>query len=188
MTTFSGNQPAYCQQDSLMKLSRCEWLPVKEEQIWSGQLMLLLQGWCILLNIVIIVTRPKPAFGRRAKMGSSFEYSYTCLASRLRRSSRWKCLETGEMTKPLEPCNIFQKCLETGETTNSLEIMTFFKGFCRFLVSRHFWIEKVCRNRKNEKNLWNNEIVLRDFVVFLFPDTFEYGKCLETVETTKSLE
>ena len=28
----------------------------------------------------------------------------------------------------------------------------------------------------------------RDFVVFLFPDTFEYGKCPETGEMTKSLE
>ena len=28
----------------------------------------------------------------------------------------------------------------------------------------------------------------RDFVVFLFLDTFKYGKCLETGETTKSLE
>ena len=28
----------------------------------------------------------------------------------------------------------------------------------------------------------------KDFVVFLFEDTFEYGKCLETGETTKSLE
>ena len=28
----------------------------------------------------------------------------------------------------------------------------------------------------------------KDFAVFLFLDTFEYRKCLETVETTKSLE
>ena len=39
-------------------------------------------------------------------MGSSFEYSYTRLASRLRRSARWKCLETGEMMKPLDPSNL----------------------------------------------------------------------------------
>ena len=28
----------------------------------------------------------------------------------------------------------------------------------------------------------------RDFDVFLFPDTFEYGKCLETGKMTKYLE
>ena len=39
-------------------------------------------------------------------MGSSFEYSYTRLASRLRRSARWKCLETGDMIKPLEHSNL----------------------------------------------------------------------------------
>ena len=39
-------------------------------------------------------------------MGSSFEYSYTCLALRLRRSARWKCLETGDMIKPLEHSNL----------------------------------------------------------------------------------
>ena len=38
-----------------------------------------------------------------------------------RRSARWKYLETGELTNPLE----YGKCLETGETTKSLEIMTF---------------------------------------------------------------
>ena len=30
-------------------------------------------------------------------------------------------------------------------------------------------------------------IFSRGLVVFLFPDTFEYRKCLETEETTKSL-
>ena len=32
----------------------------------------------------------------------------------------------------------YGKCLETGKTTKSLEIVTFFKGFCRFPISRHF--------------------------------------------------
>ena len=49
-------------------------------------------------------------------MGSSSEYSYRRLASRLQRLARWKCLETREMIKPLE----YGKCLETGETTKSL--------------------------------------------------------------------
>ena len=38
------------------------------------------------------------------------------------------------------------------------------------------------------KSLENNDFCSRDFVVFLFLDTFEYGKCLETGEMTKSLE
>ena len=62
-------------------------------------------------------------------MGSSFEYIYTRLASRLRRSARWKCLETGEMINPLE----YGKCLETGEITKSIEVMTF-QGILLFLL------------------------------------------------------
>ena len=64
---------------------------------------------------------------------------YTRLATRLRRSARWKCLETGEMKKTLEPSSHltfqekrpnplnmagvteFGKCLETGEMTKSFE-------------------------------------------------------------------
>ena len=30
----------------------------------------------------------------------------------------------------------------------------YFKGFCRFTVSRHFWIQKVSRNRRNDKIPW----------------------------------
>ena len=45
-----------------------------------------------------------------------------------------------------------RKCWWTTKwTTKSLEIMTFFKGFCRFPVSGHFWIRKVYRNRRNDK-------------------------------------
>ena len=48
----------------------------------------------------------------------------------------------------------------------------------------------------NTKSVWKQEkqqnplkvIISRDFVVLLFLDTFEYGKCLETGEMTKSLE
>ena len=61
------------------------------------------------LNIIII-TRPaglRPAgLDGNPIMGSSFEYSYTRLASRLRRSAQWNCLETGDMIKPLEPSNL----------------------------------------------------------------------------------
>ena len=36
---------------------------------------------------------------------------------------------------------------------NPLKKIIIFKRCCRFPVSRHFWIEKVCRNRKNKQNL-----------------------------------
>ena len=46
----------------------------------------------IIIIIIIINTRPWPAFGRQGLVGSSFEYSYTRLASRLRRSARSKIM------------------------------------------------------------------------------------------------
>ena len=97
----------------------------------------------------------------------------------------------------------FGKCwLITGKLTKFFE---YFKGFCRFTVSRHFWIRKMSRNRRIDQILWilqgilsfysfwtllNTESVQkqeiwpnslntsRDFVVLLFPDTFEFGKYL----------
>ena len=49
----------------------------------------------ILLLLLIIITRPWLAFGRQGLVGSSFEYSYTCLASRLRRSARSEIITWG---------------------------------------------------------------------------------------------
>ena len=46
----------------------------------------------IIIIILIIITRPWPAIGRQGPVGSSFEYSYTRLASRLRRSARSKIM------------------------------------------------------------------------------------------------
>ena len=43
---------------------------------------------------------------------------------------------------------------KVSKTTKSLEIVIFFKGFYRFLVSRHFWIQKVLWNRRNDKIPW----------------------------------
>ena len=60
-----------------------------------------------------------------------------------------KCLETWETTISLE----YGKCLETGET-KSLANNYLFKGFCRFPVSRHFWMRKVSGSRRNDKMLW----------------------------------
>ena len=81
-------------------------------------------GW-----IIIMITRPWPAFGRQGLEGSSFEYSYTRLASRLRRSARSGIMTLGKDKSPslLEPSNLpafrpsnlptFPKtqCLKTGE-------------------------------------------------------------------------
>ena len=41
----------------------------------------------VIVIVIIIITRPWPAFGRQGLVGSSLEYSYTCLASRLGRSA-----------------------------------------------------------------------------------------------------
>ena len=57
--------------------------------------------------IIIIITRPWLAFGRQGLVGSSFEYSYTHLASRLRRSARSGIMTLGKDKTPLllEPSN-----------------------------------------------------------------------------------
>ena len=60
----------------------------------------------IIISIIIIITRPWPAFGRQGLVGSSFEYSYTRLASRLRRSARSGIITVTEN----------EKCHEMGET------------------------------------------------------------------------
>ena len=58
--------------------------------------------------IIIIITRPWPAFGRQGLVGSSFEYSYTRLASRLRRSARSGIMTLGKDKTPslLEPSDL----------------------------------------------------------------------------------
>ena len=111
-------------------------------------------------------------------MGSSFEYTYTRLASRLRRSARWKCLETGEMTKPLETSNLpfnlptFQPFnLPTFQPSN-------LSTFQPFNLSTLQPFPKVSRNRRND------QIPCR----FTVSRHFQYEKCLEIGEMTKSLE
>ena len=54
----------------------------------------------IIIIIIIIITRPWPAFGRQGLVGLSFEYSYTRLASRLRRSARSGLLTLGKDKTP----------------------------------------------------------------------------------------
>ena len=44
-----------------------------------------------------------------------------------------------------------RQCLETGELTKFFE---YFKGFCCFTLSGHFWIRKVSRNRRFDQILW----------------------------------
>ncbi len=55
----------------------------------------------IVIILIIIITRPWPAFGRQGLVGSSFEYSYTRLASRLRRSARSGIMTFGKDKTPL---------------------------------------------------------------------------------------
>ena len=52
-------------------------------------------------TIFIVITRPWPAFGRQGLVGSSFEYSYTRLASGLRRSARSGIMTLGKDKTPL---------------------------------------------------------------------------------------
>ena len=84
------------------------------------------------------------------------------------RLARWKCLETGEMTNPLE----YGKCLETGETTKSLEKKTLFSRDLVVLpVSRHFFVRKVSRNSQTTKSL--EIMTFQGILLFLlFLDTF----------------
>ena len=108
-----------------------------------------------------------------------------------------KCLETGETTKYLEQALFFkgyccfscfsaffcnQKCLETGK------IMIFFKGFGRLSVSRHFWIQKVSLNRRNDKISWKLWFSQRIWLFFSVSRHFWKFKVSWNRETTKSLE
>ena len=132
-------------------------------------------------------TRLWPAFGRQSLVWSSFEYSYTRLASRLRRSARSlnterKCLETAETTKSL---NTERKCLETAEPTKSLNT------------------ERKCLETGKRQNPLNTESVLKqgkNNKTFCWPKKmwqtggteWHGGHWLRKVsgnrETTKSLE
>ena len=58
--------------------------------------------------LLYINHRPWPAFGRQGLVGSSFEYSYTRLASRLRRSARSNCARIVGICRLMafKPCDI----------------------------------------------------------------------------------
>ena len=81
---------------------------------------------------IIIITRPWPAFGRQGLVGSSFEYSYTHLALRLRRSAQSGIMTSLNTSRNFDVLlfldNVeYGKCPETGELTKFFE---YFKGFC----------------------------------------------------------
>ena len=73
----------------------------------------------------------------------------------------------------------YVKCPETAKETKSHE---------KILFLFHFLIRRVFRNRRKDKNPWKYWNFQGIFLFLLFLDTFEYGKCLETGETTKYLE
>ena len=126
-------------------------------------------------------------------MGSSFEYSYTCLASRLRRSARSGIMTLGKDKTPslLEPSDLptFQYSnLQTLKSSNLSQktvsrnrridqILWILEGILSFYS---FWtLLNTVSVQKQE--IWPNSLnTSRDFVVLLFLDTFEYGKCQET--------
>ena len=73
---------------------------------------------CLFLFVifcVLCITRPWPAFGRRAQHDrrlitvrlNTVSLNTVSLNTVRHASAQWKCLETGEMSKPLEPSNLF---------------------------------------------------------------------------------
>ena len=112
-------------------------------------------------------TRPWPAFGRQDLVGSSFEYSYTPAAL----GSVWN-YDFGNGQNPFITWTFQRSDLPTFQPSD----LPTFQPF-----------PKVSWNRGNNKIHWK-VIISRDFVISLFPDTFEYRKCLETGESTKFFE
>ena len=74
----------------------------------------------------------------------------SCEASDFRWRSQTDFLHDLE-ARPNLPTFPKRQCLETGELTKFFE---YFKGFCRFTLSGHFWIRKVSRNRRFDQILW----------------------------------
>ena len=86
-------------------------------------------------------------YGQDIKSSSLTVYVlYDPIFNSIWRLARWKCLETGEMTNPLE----YGKCLETGETKNPLK-GHYFKGFGHFSCFWTLTVLKVSRNSKTKK-------------------------------------
>ena len=65
---------------------------------------------------------------------------------------------------------------------------TYPKDFAVFPVSRHFLFSKVLETGKTTKSSEKNHFFQGIWSFFLFPNTFEKGKCLEIGKTAKSFE
>ena len=63
-----------------------------------------------------------------------------------------------------------------------------FKGLCCFSCFLAFFAIKSSRNRKNDKIPWSRHFFQGILLFLMFLDIFCNKKCLETGETTKSLE
>ena len=122
---------------------------------------------------IIIITRPWPAFGWQGLVGSSFEYSYTRLASRLRRSARswimtWGNDKTNYFNLPtFQPFDLptFQPSNLPTFRPSNLPIFQpssflIFQPFPKVSRNRRNdkipWIRKVSGNRRNNKIPWKN--------------------------------
>ena len=70
----------------------------------------------------------------------------------------------------------YRNCLETGKITKPLENNDFVKGFGCSSVSRHFWIQEVSGNRRNDKIPWNNNFFQGIWSFLLLMDIFDKGK------------
>ena len=90
-----------------------------------------------------------------------FFKGYCCFSCFLTFFCNKKCPETGETPKSLfqgillflmfSTFFCYQKCPGTGK---SLENNDFFQWVWSFSVFRHFWIQKVSLNRRNDKIPW----------------------------------
>ena len=122
-------------------------------------------------------------------MGSSFEYTNTRLASRLRRSARWKCLETGDMTKPLEPSNQ-QSFVQWSEIRKSKSMYigrkqqnpcVIQKRHSQGAQMRVTEYGKCLETGKRQSSLWSKNVTdSRGAPTNLLDVWIEYGKWLET--------
>ena len=66
--------------------------------------------------------------------------------------------------------------------------MIFFKGFGRFSVSRHFWIQEVSINRRNDQILWENHYFQEIFFMSPVYKHFLDSKVTRNRKTTKPLK
>ena len=151
----------------------------------------------------ICYSRPWPAFGRQGleKPPNPLTISRDLVVSLVSRHFEYgKCLETGELTKFFEYFKGFDRFTVSRHFwIRSVAInVKNDQIFCERKLLRYLeydrnghWIRKVSRIRKTLKILCEAKLLLTggtDWPWKYGRGVTEYGKCLETGKTTKSLE